>query len=306
MLEIEIIYIIAPLIGFIGMMSGGYWGVGCGWVIVPTMLIFGEDTLSAVGIGLLQMIPSTVFTTVRQLPEIGWKRGSFGLSLALPICGGALLTSLFGKKLNTMIIELAGSPRPIQWFLVVFIGLIAIQTLFSSTASYDAPLAKINGKQSLIALITGMITGLISSMLGVGGGILIRPLLSSFFKLKEYFTSRISRFLVLVTSITGGTTYLLKSGVIDWHMLALAGAIAAGGMFGFPLGSRIHHIVYEGGYAQHIHKSFGIVTIAVPVSTILKMYDYALLSQIVMLTVAFALGAYLLLFAQYVKKHPLR
>ena len=28
-------YIIGPVIGFIGMMSGGYWGVGCGWIVVP-------------------------------------------------------------------------------------------------------------------------------------------------------------------------------------------------------------------------------------------------------------------------------
>ena len=305
-MEIEMVYIVAPLIGFVGMMSGGYWGVGCGWVIVPTMLIFGVDTLSAIGIGLLQMIPSTIMTTTKQIPQIGWKRGDFGWALAVPICGGALLTSLLGKNLNTAIIEWAGSSRPIQWFLVIFIGVIAIQTIFSRTPEYDAPVPVIKTKQSIIALVAGLFTGLISSMLGVGGGILVRPLLSSFFKLQEYFTSRIARFLVLITSIAGGTTYLLKSGAVDWHMLGLAGAIAAGGMFGFPIGSKIHHVVYENGYAQHIHKSFGIVTIVVPLSTILKMYGYTLVSQIVVLALAFVLGLYLVLFSGYTKKHPLR
>ncbi|MDD2479792.1 MAG: sulfite exporter TauE/SafE family protein [Victivallaceae bacterium] len=305
-MEIELIYIVAPLIGFVGMLSGGYWGIGCGWIIVPTMLIFGVDTLSAVGIGLLQMIPSTVMTAAKQIPHIGWGKGGYGRALAVPICGGALLTSLLGKNLNTAIMEWAGSPEPIQWFLIVFIGIIAIQTIFSRTPGYDAPITVIKTGQSIFALIAGLFTGLISSMLGVGGGILIRPLLSSVFKLKESFTGRITRVLVLITSIAGGTTYLLKSGTVDWHMLNLAGAIAVGGMFGFPLGSKIHHVVYENGYAQHIHKSFGVVTIIVPISTILKMYGYTLASQIIVLTMAFLLGLYLALFARYAKKHPLR
>ena len=42
-------YFIFPLIGFIGMFCGGFWSVGCGWLIVPTMLIFGFQPLEAVG-----------------------------------------------------------------------------------------------------------------------------------------------------------------------------------------------------------------------------------------------------------------
>ena len=40
-MEEMLFYVAAPLVGFLGMMSGGYWGVGCGWIVVPTMLIFG-------------------------------------------------------------------------------------------------------------------------------------------------------------------------------------------------------------------------------------------------------------------------
>ena len=65
------LWIVGPLIGFIGMMSGGYWGVGCGWIVVPTMLILGFSPFEAVGIGLLQMAPSTLPTVIRQFPEIG-------------------------------------------------------------------------------------------------------------------------------------------------------------------------------------------------------------------------------------------
>ena len=43
------IYFLLPLIGFIGMFSGGYWGVGCGWLIVPTMMIFENKKKKKIG-----------------------------------------------------------------------------------------------------------------------------------------------------------------------------------------------------------------------------------------------------------------
>ncbi len=299
----NMIYIVAPLVGFIGMMGGGYWGVGCGWVVVPTMMIFGVDTLSAVGIGLLQMVPSTILTVRKQFPEIGWAKKGYGWSLAVPIGAGALLTSLIGKEVNSEIVEWCGS-RPIQWFLIIFIGLIAVQTISSRPVSDDGGSPSISHRKSGIAFVTGLATGLVSSMLGVGGGILIRPLLVSGFKVPEYFTSRIVRLLVLVTTATGGLTYLFRAGGIDYHVLGLSALVAAGGVFGFPLGAKMHGIVCKAGYAKHIHKSFGIVTISVPVSTILDMYGYGWLSRILMPATALVLGIYLWRFTRHAAKHP--
>ena len=74
------------------------------FVIATAMLILGMDPFEAVGIGLLQMVPSTLLTVSRQAPEIGWKRGEPGFSLALPLGLGAMLTSLLGKTLNTHLI----------------------------------------------------------------------------------------------------------------------------------------------------------------------------------------------------------
>ena len=64
-----VLFIAGPLLGFVGMLSGGYWGVGCGWIVVPVLLILGFEPLDAVGIGLLQMVPSTLLTVMRQAPE---------------------------------------------------------------------------------------------------------------------------------------------------------------------------------------------------------------------------------------------
>ena len=297
------ILIIGPLIGFIGMMSGGYWGIGCGWIMVPSMLILGFDPLSAVGIGLLQMVPSTLLTVITQAPEIGWRRGEPGMTLALPIGVGALITSLFGKSLNKALVEYFGSARPLQWLLIGIIVIIAAQTLCSRTAVHADQMPEIGTFKQRVAFVVGAITGFLSSLLGIGGGLTIRPLLTSGFGVPEYYTSRIVRFLVLVTTTVGGGTYLINANRFDWHIFGISMLIAAGGVFGFPLGVKLHKIVFNAGYAQHIHKSFAIVAIALLANTLLNMYGFAVFSRVLMVAIAVGLSLYLCLFALYAKNN---
>ena len=226
-----VLLIAGPVLGFVGMLSGGYWGVGCGWIVVPVLLILGFEPLDAVGIGLLQMVPSTLLTVIRQAPEIGWKAGEPGRSLAVPVGVGALLTSLCGKSINRRLFDLCG-PAPLQWMLIGLITFIAVQTLCSRTRCYNDTMPPITPLRSRIAFATGLVTGLVSSLLGVGGGLLIRPLLTSGFQVPEYYTSRIVRLLVLVTTVTGGVTYLVNAGGFNWQMFSAAMLIAVGGIVG--------------------------------------------------------------------------
>ena len=295
------LWIVGPLIGFIGMMSGGYWGVGCGWIVVPTMLILGFSPFEAVGIGLLQMAPSTLPTVIRQFPEIGWGPGSAGRCLALPLGTGAMLTSLAGKSINARLFDRFGA-APLSLMLCAVILAIAVQTLCSRTRCYDDELPPLTPRMGRIAFGTGLATGLLSSMLGVGGGILIRPLLTGGFKLPEYFTSRLVRLLVLLTTVTGGATYLVQSGKFDRTIFLASMLVAAGSMFGFPLGVKMHRIVYEAGYAQHIHKSFAFIAFALLLNTVFNLAGLTALSRVSMLLIGAGLTCYLAGFTLYARR----
>ncbi len=295
------LWIVGPLIGLIGMMSGGYWGVGCGWIVVPTMLILGFSPFEAVGIGLLQMASSTLPTVIRQFPEIGWGPGSAGRCLALPLGTGAMLTSLAGKSINARLFDRFGA-APLSLMLCAVILAIAVQTLCSRTRCYDDELPPLTPRMGRIAFGTGLATGLLSSMLGVGGGILIRPLLTGGFRLPEYFTSRLVRLLVLLTTVTGGATYLVQSGKFDRTIFLASMLVAAGGMFGFPLGVKMHRIVYEAGYAQHIHKSFAFIAFALLLNTVFNLAGLTALSRVSMLLIGAGLTCYLAGFTLYARR----
>ena len=293
----------APLIGFIGMMSGGYWGVGCGWIVVPVMLIFGFSPLESVGIGLLQMIPATLPTVIRHTPQIGWRPHELGWRLVVPLGVGAALTSLCGKSINSWLFAHFGD-KPLDCMFAVFILGIAVQTLCSRTGAYNDVVPLVTKRMRNAAVGIGMATGLLSSLLGVGGGILIRPTLTSIFKIPELYTSRIVRLLVLVTTVIGGATYLVGTNNFSWRILGMATLVAAGGMLGFPLGVKMHLIVYNGGYAQHIHKSFAVIALALLVNTMLHLAGKTELCRWVMPVIGGGLMFYLVAFTLYARRYP--
>ena len=297
------LWVAGPLIGLVGMMSGGFWGVGCGWIVVPAMLILGFDPLDAVGIGLLQMVPSTIPTVSRQLPEIGWKKMQPGRLVVIPLAVGAIGSSLFGKFFNEKLIGVFG-PDVLQWMLTGFILAIGIQTACSRTLVGAEEFPRFSRSKQAGVFATGVGTGVLSSMLGVGGGLLMRPLLTSVFRIPEHYTSRIVRLMVTLTTLSGGITYLFRSGTVNWQVLWGAVLVATGGFIGFPLGVKMHKIAFDAGYAQYIHKSFAIVAGAMFLNTLLNANGCLEASRIAMVLIATGTAAGLFLFTRYASRNP--
>ncbi len=294
-----------PLAGLIGMMSGGYWGVGCGWFMVPALLVLGVDTMTAIGVALLQMMLATIPTVCRQYREIGWGPGSYGRSLALPVCCGAVATSLLGKVANRHLIAYFDSEKPILLIFVFFVSVICIQSAWVRTACYVTAPPVISRRQSCRAGLYGVTAGLVSSMCGIGGGLFIRPLLTTVFRVPEFFTSRIVRMSVLLTTGAGGVTYLAGAGGWNRDVLLLGGLAAAGGLVGFPIGTKLHRVVYDAGYAQHIHKSFSVLAFLSVVGAVFKLVNWNAAGEWVIVFSAGILLVYLLGFAWYAGSHPI-
>ena len=247
--------------------------------------------------------PSMTITSTIPAPEGSDSTSREGKAIPLPVMAGALITSLAGRFINEALKDRFGA-APLQWMSNVFISFIAFQTLCSRTACYNDAMPELTPRKSAIGFVSGMVTGLISSLLGVGGGIVIRPLLTSGFKVPEFYTSRIVRLMVLVTTTCGGAMYLCRPADNHLVILLVAACVAVGGVIGFPLGAKMHHIVYDAGYAQHIHKSFASIAVIIPVATLLKIFGQMRASQIISGAAAVILFVYLCTFTWYAKTHP--
>ena len=296
-------YLVFPLIGFIGMFCGGFWSVGCGWLIVPTMLIFGFQPLEAVGAALLQMVFSTAPTVLKELPKTPWNKFSVMRSLALPMALGVILTAFSGRLINDYLYDKFGSKALL--FLFVFVMLfIGFQSLFGKTARNQNENPNISKTQSVIALFCGMIVGVISSVLGISGALIFRPVIINGFKIAEKPAAQAVRFLLLVATISGSMFYLFAGSNFHTHILFLGALIALGGAFGFPLGVRYGKIVVKRGYVKILQKSFGSIILIIITNAVLNLLDFVNFSRYLMIICALILFIFINIFTLYTAKHP--
>lgn len=88
------------------------------------------------------------------------------------------------------------------------------------------------------ALIAGAVIGLLSGLLGIGGGIILSPviILMGWGTMKQ--TAAVSALFILVNSISGISGFLLKGGVLPKSSIPLIGIVFVGGFFGAYYGCK--------------------------------------------------------------------
>jgi len=103
--------------------------------------------------------------------------------------------------------------------------------------------------------LIGTLAGFLSGLLGIGGGAVLVPALVYLAKLPQHTAQGTSLLVIILTAITGATSYYL-SGNLD---LGFTLWIAAGSMFGVLLGSFFAHKLHP----MVLRKLFGLFLIIV-------------------------------------------
>lgn len=114
-------YLYAALIGLVGGVASGLFGVGGGIVMVPAMtLLLGMDIKVAVGTSLAVIIPTAVMGVGKHhsLGNVDWK-------MALALAPTAIAAGYLGAWLTTKI----GSPELKRYF-GGFLLLVGVRLLF--------------------------------------------------------------------------------------------------------------------------------------------------------------------------------
>lgn len=110
--------------------------------------------------------------------------------------------------------------------------------------------------RSFLAIVgCGLVAGVMSGLLGVGGGVVMVPLLVFVAKQTQHQAHATSLAAVVLMGAAGAATFA-ADGEVD---VGLALALAAGSMFGAPLGARIMARTPEG----QLKIAFGVLMLAV-------------------------------------------
>jgi len=209
---------------FVGILSG-FFGIGGGTILVPVLLLLGYETKIAIGISVVQMIFSSVYGSY-----LNNKKGTLDVAMVFIIGVGGFIGALFSGfvvlSFNDFILEM----------IFLAFAIFALIRLFIKTKEHKKQI-KVSG---FILFIIGLFLGLLSMSIGVGGSIILVPILVGFLHtpLKKAISAGL--FFVIFSSIAGAISHA-KLGYVDYDSAVIIGVSSLVGVyFGIHLKDRVN------------------------------------------------------------------
>jgi uncharacterized membrane protein YfcA len=211
-------------------------GAGGGFLLVPLLLIlFRLPHTTAVGTSLALVFLNAASGTVAYLRQrrvdlsLGWK-------FALATVPGAIVGAFVSRALSTSTFSLV--------FGLVLLAIAAVlatgRTMAPSRRADLRRLVDLGGETHAYAVdawkgvAVSFVVGLMSSVLGIGGGIVHVPFLIVVLSLPVHVATATSHFVLSISSFVGASTFYAL-GAVDLRVTLLMGA---GILLGAQLGAR--------------------------------------------------------------------
>lgn len=211
-LALDFSFILALFI--IGIFTGilaGFFGIGGGAIIVPLMILLGNDIKIAIGISIMQMIFSSVYGSY-----INYRQNNLEFKDSLYVGLGGLI----GAAFSGVVVDSVPSSI-LEGFFTLFI-LYSLVKLFKANA-YGGESRLGNGIGAKLFLIgCGCVVGVFAISLGIGGGMMLSPLLAYYLGYSSKKIIPLSLFFIIFSSVSGFTS-LAMHGYADYKQGIIVG-----------------------------------------------------------------------------------
>ena len=203
--------LLLPLGAVAGLLSG-LLGIGGGLIFSPLLLLMGLGAHQALATSTLAIVPTTLAGTWAHLRQ-GLIPGKAALAIAM---GAGLGGALFSK------LSFALSGWQLLGLQAAMYGLLCLmirpKVALASKQSAKLPLA------GLVAV--GSVAGLAGGMLGVGGGLVMVPLMVQLLAVPVHLAIRLSTLAVLAASSIAAVGFVESGRALVWVGLTLGSTAA--------------------------------------------------------------------------------
>ncbi|RXK07970.1 sulfite exporter TauE/SafE family protein [Halarcobacter bivalviorum] len=218
-----------------GTMTGfisGFFGVGGGMVLVPMLLFAGFVMKEAVAISIMQMVFSSVYGSF-----LNSKKAKDVLKDGLIIGIGGFFGGLQSGYIITNV-----SNEVLQYIFIAIL-FYSIVSIFKSPAQIHEDEKKSSNR--LFLFIVGALIGAIAMSIGVGGSILLTPLLVRFLNYDLKKATSLGLFFVIFSSVAGFTSLSLSNQMLFQEGATVGIASLVGVYFGIKLKNSIKSTSYK-------------------------------------------------------------
>lgn len=248
------------LAGLAGLFAGtlsGFFGVGGNVVLIPLLsLALGLSQHQAQGLTLAALLPPL------GLPAV-WQYRKAGVPLSWKVVGAAILGFSLAIPLGSALANVLPAEALRLGFAVLLLA-TAVRTFRATKEEVEAPYAEIPKRFVLPSALAGFGGGLASGLLGIGGAIVVIPLLRRFLKLSQKQAQLTSLAMLLPPiALPGVLVYAQAQDAMPWSAIL---PIAGGFVVGAFIGARLTHVVS----AARLQRGFGVVLLVAAALLVFK------------------------------------
>ncbi len=216
------------ILGFsVGIVSG-FFGIGGGTILIPILLAIGLPTKEAIGISSVQMVFSSVYGSY-----LNNKKGNLDVKMIATIGLGGFVGAFFSGFLASYLCSTV-----LESIFLLF-ALFALTRLFFKPKFLDTPV-RIN---SFKLFMVGLFIGLLSMTIGVGGSIVLVPILVGFWHIELKRAISAGLFFVVFSSFSGMISHTM-SGHVDFEKGLLIGLASLVGVhFGIIFKDKVESLL---------------------------------------------------------------
>ncbi len=206
----------------------GYLGLGGGIVIVPFLtILLGVDIKTAVPVAVAAIVVNSLTASNEYL-----KKGMVDLEMAVILSLFMVIGTIVGSNLSTVV-----SQEALRLILTVVLIYTAFSLLKKRDASRDHKYRTNRNKYLVICSTIALFTGVLSALVGIGGGVIIVPMLYLLIGL-PLTTARGTTLLMVGFSGAAATAVYFFKGMINYEIVAsVILGISIGGKLGGFLGT---------------------------------------------------------------------
>jgi uncharacterized membrane protein YfcA len=221
------------LIGIAVGVISGFFGVGGGMILVPTLMAIGIDIKSAIAVSVVQMVFSSYYGSY-----LNYKKGKLQLNEGIWVGVGGIIGGIIGARFTDIL------PKEVLEYIFLTLVIFALIKVITSKKPQEN---QEEGSFSKLTLfIIGLGIGIIAMMLGVGGSIMLTPILIGFLHFPSKKAATAGLFFVVFSS-TAGFFYKLSANTFDKLSMPLSYilALAFSAVIGVIIGVKLKDIISD-------------------------------------------------------------
>lgn len=243
------------ILGIFAGFAGALLGVGGGFLITPVLVLFFNMQIHmAVATSLVAVTMTSISGTLFYA-----KRGLIDYKLGLFLETMTALGAMIGSRISIFL------PA---WIVEFMFGVVLMYA--SVKMIMPAKKAKMERgegvyqKRMYLGLAASFLAGVVSGMLGIGGGTVKVPIMNLILKVPMSVAAPTSIFMIGITSSTASLVYLIK-GYVDLVSASIISlGVLVGAQAGGRVGVRLKNIV--------LRRAFGVVLFFAALRMVLKAF----------------------------------